>query len=34
MQPSARKLAAVLLTACAWICSPVASANAQIEFAP
>src|ERR1700691_5351011 len=34
MQPSARKLAAVLLTACAWICAPAASANAQIEFAP
>ncbi len=34
MQPSARKLAAVLLTACAWICAPVSSAHAQIEFAP
>ncbi len=34
MQPPARKLAAVLLAACAWICAPVASAHAQIEFAP
>jgi pimeloyl-ACP methyl ester carboxylesterase len=34
VQPSARKLAAVLLTACASICAPVASAHAQIEFAP
>jgi pimeloyl-ACP methyl ester carboxylesterase len=34
MQPMARKLAAALLTACAWICAPVASAQAQIPFAP
>jgi pimeloyl-ACP methyl ester carboxylesterase len=34
MQPSARKLAAVLLTACVWICAAAASAQAQIEFAP
>jgi pimeloyl-ACP methyl ester carboxylesterase len=34
MQPWGRKLAAVLLSACAWLCAPVASANAQIELAP
>jgi pimeloyl-ACP methyl ester carboxylesterase len=34
VQSSARKLAAVLLTVCAWICAPVAAAHAQIEFAP
>ena len=39
MQPSARKLVAALLTACAWICvlatlQSVAAAQAQIAFAP
>jgi pimeloyl-ACP methyl ester carboxylesterase len=34
MQPKARRLATALLTACAWICAPVASAHAQIPFAP
>jgi pimeloyl-ACP methyl ester carboxylesterase len=34
MQPLARKLVAVLLTVCAWICALAASAHAQIEFAP
>jgi len=34
MQPSPGQLAAVLLTACAWMCAPSASAHAQIAFAP
>jgi pimeloyl-ACP methyl ester carboxylesterase len=34
MQSPARRLAALLLSACAWMCIPVASVRAQIAFAP